>query len=276
MSDSSPPERPPQMSPDGQWVWNGIEWQPVGTHRSVFPSWNSIQVAPAEPAAEPSQAVMTEPEPVMAYPVPVYAVADVAAPPLWQVKSTGRNKYFYAAAGIIVLLIAMVFLRSMAPFIVWPWSGGSDTSAKPSPSPPAVATRSDYAMADRLARTTLAPMVTSLNQSMALLRISCNGALTVGCQADLVDTDTKVKAMLVAMDHQRIPDCIAVPFAKLRTVLVNMDTALQASLKAYQALDPAALKQSLYQYSVAQVPIGPDERALDAAPNSCDTQVVGP
>ncbi len=270
MSDASPPQRPPQMSPDGQWVWNGTEWQPVGTHRSVFSSWNSIRVEPAEP----TQAVMTQPEPAMSY--PMYSVADVEAPPLWQVQSTGRNKYLYAAAGVVALVTAIILVRAMAPFIVWPWAGGSDAQANPAATPSGAATRSDYALADHVAHTTLGPMVTNLNQSMAILRITCNGALTASCQADMTETDKQVKAILAAMDHQTIPACIARPVANLRTVLVNMDAALQASFKAYQALDKNALKQSLYQYSVAQVPIVQDERAVDAAPVACDTQVTGP
>jgi hypothetical protein len=273
MSDSSPPDRPPQMSPDGQWVWNGTEWQPVGSHRSVFPSWNSIRVEPAQPAAEPAQAVMTQPEPVMSY--PVYAVADVAAPPLWQRQSTGINKYLYWVAGLVVLVTAIILVNSMAPFIVWPWAGGSDAAPAAAGLPP-LATRSDYARSDRFVRIELTPAMSALAPTVPVLKETCVGLLTSSCQNAIAATDKQVKIVLAAIDRETVPACIAAQVTKLRADLVVTDAALQTGLKGYAENSAPAVNQGVAQFKKTSAPLTADAAAVGAASHSCGTEVVGP
>jgi hypothetical protein len=273
MSDASPPLQPPQMSPDGQWVWNGAEWQPVGTHRSVFPSWNSIRVEPAQPAAAPAQAVMTQPEPVVSY--PVYAVADVAAPPLWQPKSTGINKYLYWVAGAIVVIIGFILLNSMAPFISWPWSGGSEAAPAASPLP-ALATRSDYARSDRFVRVELTPAMDALTPTFPVLKETCVGLLTVSCQSAITAADKQVKLVLAAINRETVPACIAAPVAKLRADLVATDLALQTGTKGYTDNSQAEVNQGVAVFKKASAPLAADAAAVTPASHACGTEVVGP
>jgi hypothetical protein len=272
MSDASPPLQPPQMSPDGQWVWNGAEWQPVGTHRSVFPSWNSIRVEPAQPAVETAQAVMTQPEPVMTY--PVYAVADVAAPPLWQRQSTGINKYLYWVAGLIVLVIAVVLVNSMAPFIEWPWSGSGATPA--AAGLPPLATRSDYARSDRFLHVELTPAMSTLTPTFPVLKETCVGLLTVSCQSAIAATDKQAKVVLAAIKRETIPACIAAPVTKLRTDLVATDAALQGGLKGYTDNSQTEVNQGVALFNRASAPLAADAAAVAPASRTCETEVVGP
>ncbi len=271
--DASPPERPPQMSPDGKWVWNGTEWQPVGTHQSVFPNWNSIRVEPVQAAAEPAQAVMTRPEPVISY--PVYAVADAEAPPLWQRQSNGLNKYLYVAAGVIVLVIAVVLLRAMAPFIEWPWSGGTDSAPAAAATQP-LATRSDYARSDRFLRLSLTPAINALTPTFPVLKETCNGLLTVSCQNAITSSDKQVRIALAAIDHETIPVCIASPVARLRADLAASDAALQVALKGYADNQKAEVVQGVAVFKKASAPVAADAAAVAPAQRVCDTQVAGP
>lgn len=273
MSDLSPPERPPQMSPDGQWVWNGTEWQPVGTHRSVFPSWNSIRVEAAQPAAAPAQAVMEQPPPVMSY--PVYAVAEAVAPPLWQRQSTGLNKYLYWAAGAIVLVIAVILVNSMAPFIEWPWSGGSGAAPAAAGLPP-LATRTDYARADRFLRLSLGPAMSALTPTLPVLKETCNGLLTVSCQNAITASDKQVKAVLAAIDGETIPGCIATPVTRLRAALVASDAALQVAQKGYKDNSRGEVTQGVAQFKTASAALAADAAAATPAARLCDTVVTGP
>jgi hypothetical protein len=262
------------MSPDGKWVWNGAEWQPVGTHKSVFPSWNSIHVEPVQAPPEPAQAVMDQRQPVLTY--PVYAVAEAAPPaPLWQARATGRNKYLYWVAGVVVLVMAVVFLRAMAPFIVWPWSGGAD-AAPAAAAPTALATRSDYARSDRFLRMSLTPAMSALTPTIPVLKETCNGQLTVSCQAAITATDKQVKIVIAAIDNESIPACIAKPVTKLRADLAASDAALQTSLKGYKDNLKAEVTQGLSTFSRSSAPLVADARAVGPAQVLCDTQVVGP
>lgn len=272
--DSSPPQQPPQMSPDGQWVWDGTEWQPVGTHRSVFPSWNSLRVEPLQAAAEPAQAVMTQPQPARTY--PVYAVAEVAAaPPLWQRQSTGMNRYLYWAAGGIVLVIAVFLLRAMAPFIVWPWSPASESAPAAGADPP-VATRTDYARSDHFLRVSLTPAMNGFSPTVPVLKETCIGPLTVSCQGAIMTTDKQVKLVMAAIDGENIPTCIATPVTKLRADLAASDVALQLALKGYKDNLKAEVTQGVAQFKKTSAPLAADATAVAPAQRLCDTQVVGP
>lgn len=267
----SPPQQPPQMSPDGKWVWNGTEWQPVGTHRSVFPSWNSIHVEAVQ--APPAQAVREQPQPALAY--PVYAVAAAPAAPLWERKSTGLNKYLYWAAGGIALVIAIVVLMAMAPFIEWPWSGGSN-AAPAAAGPPPLATRSDYARADRFLNYALTPAMSALTPTFPVLKETCTGILTVSCQTAISASDKQVKVVLAAIDSETPPVCIAAQVTRLRADLVATDAALELGLKGYLDNSKNEVNQGVAQFKKVSTPLAGDAAAVAPATRACDTVVVGP
>ena len=78
--DASPPAQPPQMSPDGNWVWDGSQWQPVTgvepTHEGVFAAYaQKVEAADqavgvAQPAAVAAPVQATAPAVDYSYPAP--------------------------------------------------------------------------------------------------------------------------------------------------------------------------------------------------------------
>ena len=137
--DASPPIQPPQLSPDGKWVWDGAQWQPVvgvdSGRAAVFPSWNSIEVPAAQPAVD-AVPLAVQYEPAAQYQPPAvdysYAAADEPIVQLWnQPKKGGKTIFLYPVAGLAVLVMAMIVLNSVG-YIAFPWNsaGASNNATK--------------------------------------------------------------------------------------------------------------------------------------------------
>ena len=110
---SSPPQTPPQLSPDGRWVWDGHQWQPVAV--VVGDVAGVVPVAIAAPAPAPAVVVQYSP-PVYVAPPPEETVV-----PLWQeAPRQGISIYLFAAAALAVLVMAMMALNSMN-IVRLPW-----------------------------------------------------------------------------------------------------------------------------------------------------------
>src|SRR5690348_7496229 len=162
------------LSPDGKWVWDGTQWQPIAHHESVFPSWQSV--AAVEPAAVqapipvPTPAAM--PTPALVQPMNPMMYPQVGAPaaPLWKPKpkATGISYPLYFAAGIVGIVIVLIVLNSVFP--LWLLLPGPKAAAAPpspkAPAVPALSQRSDYARADYFANTLLAPQLRTLNPAL--------------------------------------------------------------------------------------------------------------
>jgi hypothetical protein len=272
------------MSPDGQWVWNGQQWLPVAkeievTANAVFPAWNSVAVERAQTTAP----VVAGPPVQMQAPVPVILPAityelEEAVPP-WEQRTKSRKlNFIYLAGAIVAIMVAIVFVRSMGP-IAWPWvSYGSDTvRVVPSPTPPPLATRSDFALADRFANGWLAPAVSGLNQALGHQREICNGTLSFSCQDAVNATDLQIQYALAVIDRQAYPTCIAGPVAKLKLDLTGLDGAAQSILKAYTDNSRTELAQALAHFAAVSRPLSADTNAVDNAPKaSCSAQLTGP
>jgi hypothetical protein len=79
---------PPQVSPDGKWVWDGQKWVPIPSMEAVAP----------EPSA-----------------------------PLWQQRTpSGPSIYRYAAGAAVVVVVLLVILNA-TNIIQIPWPGSSPT-----------------------------------------------------------------------------------------------------------------------------------------------------
>lgn len=272
--DASPPQQPPQVSPDGKWVWNGTEWQPVGTHQSVFPSWNSIRVETVPTAVAPVATPVQQSAATLVYPV-AYGAAGVAAPPLWQPKSSGLNRYLYWAAGLVALLIVIGAVAAMASSLPLPWVGSSHVAPYQG-GPQLLATRSDYARSDRFVNTSLQPAVNDLDATLPVLRLTCVGLLTEGCGNALGATEAKVKLARSAIDGQDVPACIAAQVTKVRADLAISDSALQMALKGFNDNSKTEANTGVTYAIRGSAPIAADTKAVAAGQRACDTQVTGP
>src|ERR1700716_2882259 len=104
---SSPPQVPPQVSPDGRWVWDGRQWQPVPVVVGDVAGVAPVVVATA-PVPVPAVAQYTPPSiqvaPVIPYAVPV---AEGGVVPLWvqdRPRIGGASMYLFVAAALVALI----------------------------------------------------------------------------------------------------------------------------------------------------------------------------
>jgi hypothetical protein len=279
VSDSSPPQRPPQISPDGKWVWDGTEWQPVAGRDSgrqaVFPAFSQAALDSALMGAEPAPRQVEAPSPVMNYPVDYTNPQSLV--PLWQRQAPRVNKYVvYGAVGAVVLVMAMIFLNSLGT-ISWPWSSDGPVQAVGTPGPAPPVMRSDYAVANRFLAGFLSPALAQMNKTTAAQRLSCNGVLTVGCQSALIESDNQVKNMLSVVQNAPTPVCIAPNVARFKVDLTAMDAALQVALQSYNDNSKSELVKGLGRFYSASARMQVDLTAIGNARTAyCDTQLTGP
>jgi hypothetical protein len=281
VSEGSPPQRPPQISPDGKWVWDGTEWQPVAGrdsgHTAVFPAFNTATLEPTMTMTAPAQQA---PVPFSAPVAPVnYAVnysTPQASAPLWQVKPGRWNNYLYVAAAVVVLVMAMIFLNSLGSFSL-PWFGGSSRSSTPAPAPSVLNKRSDYAVASRFLTAFLAPAMSSFNKTVSTQVLSCNGVMTVGCQAALIETDNQVKNAVAVVNDAPAPVCIVPNVSKVKIDLAGLDAFLQNALQAYTDGSKSGLAAGLAGFAYEDRMLQGDIlAAFKAQASFCDTQLTGP
>jgi len=279
VSEGSPPQRPPQVSPDGKWVWDGTEWQPVAGrdsgHTAVFPAFNpaALQASMVDPTP-------AAPTPFGAAPPVVNYAANYSAPqqtsaPLWQVKPGHWNKYLYVVAGIVVLVMAGIFLNSLGP-ISLPFGGGSQQASQ-TPAPSLLSKRSDFAVADRFVAGDLATAMNALSKTVVAQALACNGVLTIGCQAALVETDNQLKSSQTVIAAAQVPSCVAPSVAKLAgdlgVIQVYMNNALRSFSDNSKSELAAALAGFNRSYRILQSDFA---GAIKAKTTYCDTQLTGP
>lgn len=196
--------------------------------------------------------------------------------PLWQPAGagTGTNRYLYSAAAVLALVVVAVVLNSMGA-IRFPWqqSPPEQVTAKQAPTPGA---RSDAARADFMINTVLGPQLTTLGDSVAVVRGSCPAGMTASCEDGLVEVDNNVTAILPVIDHQTVPACIAPQIVQLRADLVKLDAGAQLGAKGFKDNRAAEVSSGASQVSSVFGRVQADNAAAAAAAKGCDTQLVGP
>ena len=267
---SSPPQTPPQLSPDGRWVWDGHQWQPVpvvvGDVAGVVP------VAPA-PAPAPARVVF-------AYTPPQYVAPphEEAVVPLWQEPPRqGISIYLFAGAALVVLIMAMMGLNSLN-IVRLPWQSDGQTQVRATPTPlPPLATRSDYARADRFLNFSLSPAVVALNKTLPAIGQTCIGVLTNSCLNSVTASDQQLKKVLAVIDGADIAPCIAPGASKIRVDFAQMDDGLQLAVKGFQDQNKSEVGQGLTRFASVGTPLQADAKALDQAlKTQCSTDPTGP
>lgn len=279
------------LSPDGNWVWDGNQWQPIAVkHEGVFPSFAAIRVDPTEPfgadadadavpvpLAVSSRVTGPPPEYTMeaSYP-PVDAVVGKPATPLWQPSATGLNRYLYIGAGVMVVVIAVVVLNVFVPFSKL-WSG-PEPESQPTPSPfPGLAARTEFNRADRLMNVLLAPALSNVADTVQVQKATCSGSMTVSCRSALTETENQLVNALAVIDKAEIPTCIATRVAKVRADLAAMDTHVKLAIKGYTDNKKAELSLGISRFNASSKLLPADTAALNKAlPTQCDTQISGP
>ena len=282
--DTGPPAQPPQLSPDGNWVWDGGQWQPVTgggaapAHAGVFKAYDSIVVEASAPTLEAvPPAVQYEEQ----YPVPAPAVdysyggSQPDLTPLWQqTKGGGYGRYLYFVAAIALFVMVLIVLNSMnfvqLPFI----STGSHTSSQAAPSPTPDTTGPDSARADRTLDGSLKPALAALDQTLPALNQSCNGIASTACFDAVTAADQQAKKLITVIANSDIPSCIRVPMGKMRVDAKGMDDQLQATLQGFPSNNKAAVSSGVNGFRTYRQAATADFNAGVLAAKKCYTIVL--
>jgi len=296
-ADAGPPLQPPQLSPDGNYVWDGSQWQPIAdvanpTHKGVFAAWNSIQVEPADPVAESAKRapvqvqapVQMQVAPQVMEPAPdvdySYSVDDPVGTPLWQQPTKpGKTTYLYVGAGLVIAVMAILILNSLnfTQYLPWSSAGSSSSSVQsPQPTPTADRTRSEFGRADRFLNVSLAPAMSVLDEAVQLMQ-ACNGTLSNSCYDAIRSTEPQVKRVLSVIDYGTIPLCIAAPIKSLRADVANMDVGIQLALKGYTDNRSGEVGNGVSQFNRSAQAAQADVHAADQARKTqCTPDLEGP
>lgn len=284
--DAGPPAQPPQLSPDGNWVWDGSQWQPVTgggeapAHAGVFKAYDSIVVEPVAPTIEPAPpAAQYEQQ----YPLPVpaqdysYGGSQPDLTPLWQqTKGGGYGRYLYFVAAIALFVMVLIVLSSMnfvqLPFInVGSKASPSQVAAQPSPTPDT--SGPDSVRADRFLNGQLKPALAGLDQTVPALNQACLGIASTACFDAITASEQQVKTLVTAFTNADIPSCIRVLMTEMQTYVKGMYDSLQGALKGFQNNKSAVISgvdgfKSYYQAATA------DFKAANQTEKKCFTVVL--
>jgi hypothetical protein len=258
-----PPLVPPQVSPDGKWIWDGREWQPLP--EATWQPAAEVVIPQAVAVAAPIQR-RVQFSPVELQPQPAafsYPVADTPITPLWvEPARSGLTMYLYAGAAGVVLLMLMMILSS-TNIIQLPWPGGASSSAGPTirPSPKT----SDYTRADRFLSVYLSPALPSVSHTLPALQSACTGTLSSGCLTALNAARQQMTTLLSTIDNGDVPPCIAAGAKAARFDLQSMADGIDTALNGYQDNNGAEVYQGIYHFAYFG-------RSLKADPAAINTQ----
>ena len=277
---ANPTLQPPQLSPDGKWIWDGHQWQPLPETNwepdaaAVIPpavAASAPVILPAVAVAAPIQRA-AQPSPVEIYPQPAalsYPVAETPVTPLWaEPAKSGMTIYMYAGAAAVVLVIVMMILSS-TNIIQLPWPGGASSSGGPTTSQSQGPPASDYSRADRFSNVFVAPAVVSLGHTLPALQSACTGTLSNGCLTALNAARDQMTTLLSNVDHGDVPACIAAGATRTRSDLQSMADGIDVSLNGYQDYSGAEVYLGISHFAYVSRLLKPDVAALNSQKSHC-------
>ena len=285
--DAGPPTQPPQLSPDGNWVWDGSQWQPVTgggaapAHAGVFRAYETVVVEPTAPTVE---AVPLGVQYEQQYPAPApsidysYSGSEPDLTPLWrQTKGGGYGRYLYFVAAIALFVIVLIVLNSMN-FVQLPFistgSKSSPTQVGANPSPTPDVSGPDSARADRFLTGQLKPALAGLDQTVPELNRSCSGIASTSCFDAITATDQQVKKVLTVITNGDVPACIRVPTTSLKANIQSMDNQLQAAFKDFQENNNSEVFANVNRFRTYNQWAAADLSAAMQAQKKCYTVVL--
>jgi hypothetical protein len=245
---------PPQVSPDGKWIWDGQKWLPIPPAEA---GETAASIGYAAPAPEPAAAV--------------YSPAEMN-PPLWQQPAapTQLSPYRIGAAGGVVLLLIVVVLNATGTIsIPWPWipAGPTVTMIHASPRPIV----SDYVLADRFLNLEVGPAIVSLANTLPPVQASCAPAtnLSTACHDAVKATNTQMLNVLSVIDHAGIPNCIAVGTKALRNDLQGMSGGIGVALHGFQDSSSDEVNTGIVHFAIVAQSLQADANMINAEVPTC-------
>jgi hypothetical protein len=260
---------PPQVSPDGKWVWNGEKWLPLPeapwepAPEAVLPQ--AVAVAAPVPRMVQAGSVDVQPQPAAFS----YPAADTPIAPLWaEPARSGRTIYMYAGAAAVLLVMLMMVLNS-TNIIQLPWPGGASSSAGPTIRPSPTPHTSAYARADRFSNFYLAPSLASVSHTLPALQSACTGTLSSGCLIALNAARDQVTTLLSNIDHGDAPPCIAAGAKATSFDFQSMAYGLDIALNGYQDNSSAEVYHGIYHFAYFGRSLKADAAAVNAQKARC-------
>ena len=249
---------PPQISPDGKWVWDGQKWLPIPP----------VEGAVAAPAAASIPYLAQEPQPAAEV---VNAPVEIS-PPLWQqpASPTQLSPYRIGAAGAVVLLIIVVLLNATNIIsIPWPWIAAEPTVTMIHGSPQPIV--SDYVLANTFLNNALGPAIVSLANTLPPVQASCAPAtnLSSACHTAINATNTQMLNVLSVIAHAGIPNCIAVGMKALQNDLQGMSGGIGVALHGFQDSSSDEVNTGIYHFAVVAQSLQPDANTINAEVATC-------
>jgi len=285
--DTGPPAQPPQLSPDGNWVWDGSQWQPVTgggaapAHAGVFKAYDTIAVETVAPTLEAAPpAVQYEQQ----YPLPVsaqdysYGGSQPDLTPLWQqTKGGGYGRYLYFVAAIALFVMVLIVLSSMnfvqLPFInAGSKSTPNQVAAQPSPTPDT--SGPDSVRADRFMTGQLRPALVVFDQTLPGVQRYCTGTLSSSCFDALNAAEQQVKNVAAVIAKADIPSCISVGTAKLQADVKGMNDQLMSALSGFPDNNKYTVQSGVRGFGNYVQVATTDYTATETAQKKCFTVVL--
>jgi hypothetical protein len=227
---------PPQISPDGKFVWDGQQWVPIPT---------------------------------------MEAVATEASTPLWERPArAGPGVFQYSAIGAVLLVLLLVVLNATSIIsIPWPFTGGSPTVTMVHGSPKP--TVSDYDQANKFLNDSLAPELVKLGNTLPALQAGCAGTLTNGCLAAINASNDQMTIVLAVIDKDPIPACIAIGMKAIRGDLQSMGNGLGVALHGYRDGSGDEVHTGIQEFAAIGPSLTPDANTVDTELPQC-SKVIAP
>jgi hypothetical protein len=270
---AGPPLVPPQVSPDGKWIWDGHQWQPLP--EATWEAAVEVVLPRAVAVAAPiEQRVQTSPVEIQTVSAAFsYPVADTPITPLWvEPARSGLTVYMYAGAAAVVLVMLMMVLNS-TNIIQLPWPGGASSSTGPTIRPASTPKTSDYARADRFLNVYLAPALPSISHTLPALQTACTGTLSSGCLTALNSAEQQMTDVLSTIGNGDVPPCIAAGANTARFDLQSMADDIDMSLNGYQDNSGAQVYQGIYRFAYYGRSLKGDAAAINAQKAKCSKVV---
>lgn len=253
---------PPQVSPDGKWVWDGQKWLPLPPEGAAAPPFEAASIPYIAPAIAP------EPQPApVAY---VYTPPQPAVPAWERPAPSGPSVFSYAAAGAVLLVLVLVLLN-VTNIISIPWpgapSGPTVTMVHGSPKPLV----SDYVLADHFLNLSLGPAIVNLANTLPAVQASCGAGATLSsaCHNAILATNDQMANVLSVIDHAGIPACIAIGVKALRNDLQDMAGGIGVALHGFQDSSADEVNTGIYHFAVVAQTIQADATKIDAEAAAC-------
>lgn len=252
---------PPQVSPDGKWVWDGQKWLPLPEEGAAAPPFEAASIPYVAPAIAPEE-----------QPAPVAYVYTPPAPvtPLWeQPKRSGPSIYSFGALGAVGIVLVLVLLNA-TNIISIPWPGSSAptvTMIHGSPKPLV----SDYVLADHFLNLSLGPAIVKLADTLPAVRASCGSGATLStaCHDAILATNDQMANVLSVIDHGGIPDCIAIGVKALRTDLQDMAGGIGVALHGFQDSSADEVNTGIEHFAIVAQSLQGDVNKVNTEAAAC-------